>query len=58
MIRGRSRPRDFSISLAGPLAARPIQLVTVQVCRTTHDPAPFTYCGALTKYPAPVPHTE
>ncbi len=34
-------------------ATEPIVLVTVQVCRTTLDPAPFTYCGALQKYPVP-----
>ena len=45
---------DFSFALK---AAQPIQLITVQVCRTTLDPAPFTYCGLLQKYPAPIAPT-
>jgi hypothetical protein len=45
----RAFPDGFSLR-----AAQPITLVTVQVCRTTLDPAPITYCGQLRKYSRPV----
>ncbi len=43
--------RDARLALS---AARPIETIVVQVCRSTRLPGPPTYCGAVQSFPAPV----